>query len=50
MNTTDMLNPLDPMAYLAPAVATDSEVSTYLYAATLGVSVNFGEEYTSNAD
>ncbi|KAF7970722.1 hypothetical protein HWV62_23214 [Athelia sp. TMB] len=36
MNTTDLPNGLDPMAYLPPAGAEDSEISTYLYIASFG--------------
>ncbi|KAF7335948.1 hypothetical protein MSAN_02308200 [Mycena sanguinolenta] len=49
-NATELPNPLTPLAFLPPALASQFEVSRYLYAATLGayvwdVGLNLGNDY-----
>ncbi|KAJ6461009.1 hypothetical protein C8R45DRAFT_1028964 [Mycena sanguinolenta] len=49
-NTADLPNPFTPLAFLPPALASQVEVSRYLYAATLGayvwdIALNLGNDY-----
>ncbi|KAF7335968.1 hypothetical protein MSAN_02310300 [Mycena sanguinolenta] len=49
-NATQLPNPFTPLAFLPPDLATQFEVSRYLYAATLGayvwdIGLNVGDEY-----
>ncbi|KAF7336002.1 hypothetical protein MSAN_02313900 [Mycena sanguinolenta] len=49
--TTELPNPFTPLAFLPPALASEFEVSRYLYAATLGayvwdIGLNLGNDYT----
>ncbi|KAF7334211.1 hypothetical protein MSAN_02382400 [Mycena sanguinolenta] len=50
-STTDLPNPFTPLAFLPPALASQFEVSRYLYAATVGayvwdIGLNLGNDYT----
>ncbi|KAF7334213.1 hypothetical protein MSAN_02382600 [Mycena sanguinolenta] len=50
-STAELPNPFTPLAFLPPALATQFEVSRYLYAATLGayvwdIGLNLGNDYT----
>ncbi|KAF7336025.1 hypothetical protein MSAN_02316200 [Mycena sanguinolenta] len=50
-NITELPNPFTPLAFLPPALASQFEVSRYLYAATLGaylwdLGLNLGNDYT----
>ncbi|KAF7334204.1 hypothetical protein MSAN_02381700 [Mycena sanguinolenta] len=49
-NTTELPNPFTPLAFLPPALASQLELSRYLYAATLGayvwdIGLNLGNDY-----
>ncbi|KAF7335986.1 hypothetical protein MSAN_02312300 [Mycena sanguinolenta] len=49
-NTTELPNPFTPLAFLPPALASQFEVSRYLYTATLGayiwdIGLNLGNDY-----
>ncbi|KAF7334208.1 hypothetical protein MSAN_02382100 [Mycena sanguinolenta] len=49
-NTTDLPNPFTPLAFLPPTLASQVEVSRYVYAATLGayvwdIGLNLGNDY-----
>ncbi|KAJ6465754.1 hypothetical protein C8R45DRAFT_1106796 [Mycena sanguinolenta] len=49
-NTSEILNPSTPLAYLPPSVAEPFEQSRYLYAATIGayvwdIALNLGNDY-----
>ncbi|KAF7373809.1 hypothetical protein MSAN_00592600 [Mycena sanguinolenta] len=49
-NTTELLNPSTPLAFLPPALADQVEVLRYLFAATLGayvwdIALNLGNDY-----
>ncbi|KAF7335926.1 hypothetical protein MSAN_02305800 [Mycena sanguinolenta] len=49
-NPTELPNPFTPLAFLPPTLATQFEVSRYLYAATLGayiwdIGLNLGNDY-----
>ncbi|KAJ6454670.1 hypothetical protein C8R45DRAFT_915178 [Mycena sanguinolenta] len=49
-NTADLPNPFTPLAFLPPALASQVEVSRYLYTATLGayvwdIALNLGNDY-----
>ncbi|KAJ6476981.1 hypothetical protein C8R45DRAFT_1158196 [Mycena sanguinolenta] len=49
-NATELPNPFTPLAFLPPALATQFEVSQYLFAATLGayvwdIGLNLGNDY-----
>ncbi|KAJ6454576.1 hypothetical protein C8R45DRAFT_1037418 [Mycena sanguinolenta] len=50
-NITDLPNPSTPLAFLSPALASQFEVSRYVFAATLGayvwdIALNLGNDYT----
>ncbi|KAF7334212.1 hypothetical protein MSAN_02382500 [Mycena sanguinolenta] len=49
-NTTELLNPFTPLAFLPPALASQFEISRYIFAATLGayvwdIGLSLGEDY-----
>ncbi|KAJ6486615.1 hypothetical protein C8R45DRAFT_869217 [Mycena sanguinolenta] len=50
-NTTELPNPFTPLAFLPPTLASQFEVSRYVFAATLGayvwdIGLNLGNDYT----